>query len=64
MVLSKIPDWTIMGLTGIIGFLVLAVITFKVIPEKQRLTFLLAGLTGGVTGYVMWLKIVGRFLLP
>lgn len=39
--------------TALIGIIILAVVIFKFVPIKQRLTFMAAGLVGGVTGFVL-----------
>jgi len=59
-----LPIWTIISATASIGALTLAMITFKFIPTKQRLTFLTAGLTGGIAGYIFWLELFGRYIMP
>ena len=59
-----LPDWTILVGTGLIGFGVLGWIAFKVVPLGQRFTFVLAGLFGGISGYFLWFKVVGRMLMP
>jgi hypothetical protein len=50
--------------TGCIGLLVLAIVVFKFIPNKQRVTFLLAGLIGGIIGFWLWLIKLGPILMP
>lgn len=46
------------------GIVILAVVIFKFIPIKQRLTFMAAGLVGGVTGFVFWLILFGKIIMP
>jgi len=58
------PLLTIEILTGFIGMLILIYVTFKIIPNKQRLTFLLAGIFGGISGYILWLKTLGPVIMP
>ena len=58
------PEWALIFLTALIGVLVLATIILKFIPQKHRLTFLIAGLTGGITGYFLWLELFGKYILP
>jgi hypothetical protein len=50
--------------TALIGIIILAVVIFKFIPIKQRLTFMAAGLAGGVTGFVLWLILFGKMIMP
>ena len=59
-----LPYWSITALTGLIGAIVLAMVIFKVIPAKQRLTIVLAGLAGGMTGYILWLILLGKYVMP
>lgn len=37
---------------------------FRIIPQQHRLTFILAGLTGSIAGYILWFRLAGPFLLP
>lgn len=58
------PIWTILVITSLTGLVVLAIILFRYIPERVRLTFLLSGLAGGVSGYILWLIFVGKLIIP
>ena len=60
----RLPYWTILTFTGIIGFIVLAVIILKFIPKKQKLTFIISGFTGGIAGYILWLLLFGKYIMP
>ncbi|MFT3912063.1 MAG: hypothetical protein QM737_21740 [Ferruginibacter sp.] len=60
----QIPEWTIITSTGIIGAAVLLIIILKFIPVKQRLTFIISGLVGGLTGGYLWLGLLGKYILP
>ncbi|AWI25954.1 hypothetical protein [Flavobacterium pallidum] len=60
----KVPLWTASVITGIIGLLIVAYVIFAVIPKKYRLTFLTAGITGGVAGFLLWMDYLGPYLLP
>ncbi|HET6994518.1 MAG TPA: hypothetical protein VFI06_06035 [Chitinophagaceae bacterium] len=59
-----LPSWSLIAVTGMIGFGVLYLVVFKFIPRQQRLTFILAGMTGGIAGYILWLHWLGPVLLP
>ncbi|MBE2188344.1 MAG: hypothetical protein KGZ71_07920 [Desulfobulbaceae bacterium] len=59
-----LPIWSIILITAIIGAFVLAIITFKFIPPRQRTTFLMAGLLGGIAGFYLWLIKFGKYILP
>lgn len=55
--------WTIISITGILGFIVLYFV-IRMLPKNQILTFLLAGLVGGISGYYLWLIKFGKYILP
>jgi hypothetical protein len=59
-----LPNWPILSLTGLIGLVVLTIIIFKVVPVKQRLTFIVSGFLGGIVGYILWLEILGKVIIP
>ena len=59
-----LPTWTVISITAIIGAFVLAIITFKFIPSRQRTTFLTAGLLGGISGFYFWLIQFGKYIMP
>ena len=58
------PSHSISVITGLIGLLVLATVIIRFIPQKHRVTFMLAGLAGGVTGFWLWLIKLGPVLMP
>jgi hypothetical protein len=60
----NLPYETVSVITGLIGFIILAYITFWLVPKKQRLTFLAAGLTGGISGFVLWIVYFGKYIMP
>ena len=60
----NLPEWTIITLTAIIGAIVLSIIIFKFVPTKQRLTFIASGLVGGIAGYILWLELFGKVIMP
>jgi len=59
-----LPDSTILTATAIIGAVVLTIIIFKFVPTKQRLVFIASGLVGGAAGYVLWLDLFGKYVMP
>jgi uncharacterized membrane protein len=63
MLLNLYPG-TVSLILGGIGIAVTSYIVFKVIPNKLRLTFILSGLIGGVTGFILWMNIIGPKVLP
>ena len=60
----QLPWWSIWSLTALIGLVVLVVVIFKFVPKAQRLTFMTSGILGGVTGYVFWLVLFGKLIMP
>ncbi len=60
----NLPVFSIGLITSVISFALALNIIFKFIPIKQRLTFILAGLIGGTSGYLIWLESLGEILLP
>lgn len=50
--------------TGLVGLGVLSFITLCIIPRRQRLTFIGAGLLGGTFGFWLWLVWLGPKLMP
>jgi hypothetical protein len=62
--LLRWPLSSISVVTGLIGLLVLATVILRFIPQKHRVTFMLAGLAGGVTGFWLWLIKLGPVLMP
>jgi hypothetical protein len=59
-----LPGWSILTLTATLGFLVLVLVIFKFIPPNQRITFMISGMTDGITGYLFWLVWFGKYMLP
>lgn len=59
-----LPKPALVIATGLAGLCVLCYIVFWVIPKPQRLTFLLSGLTGGIAGYVFWIVLFGKYIMP
>lgn len=56
--------WYIDVVTAFIGLFVLTMIIFKFIPKTQRLTFILSGLIGGISGFMLWLVYFGKVIMP
>jgi len=49
---------------AIIATFILTYIVFKFIPIKQRFTFLISGLIGGLFGFYLWLYLIGPIVMP
>ena len=60
----NLPPWAFGMITCILGGAVLLWVTFKAIPIKQRLSFILSGVIGCAIGYIVWLDWLGPKLLP
>lgn len=47
-----------------IGFTISLYVIFRILPKKIRLTFILSGFIGGITGFILWMNIIGPKILP
>ena len=59
----ELPKWSFVLTTALIGVFVLWTVVFKFIPKKNRITFIISGLVGGVSGYILWLEFYQFFHL-
>jgi hypothetical protein len=59
-----LPAGFLFWATGLAGAVVVGIVLFKFIPLSQRMTFVLAGIIGGIGGYLLWFGWVGKLLLP
>jgi len=59
-----IPEWSIIFPTAILGFFITILVIFGYIPIKQRFTFIVSGLIGGVLGFYLWLVLFGKIIMP
>jgi len=57
-------EWSIYIVAGFISVVVFWIVITRFIPLKQRFTFILAGLSGGLTGAYLWLILLGPKLMP
>ena len=60
----ELPPFAINLFTGLIGCLLVAYVIIRIIPISQRLSFIIAGLVGGVAGALLWFGWLGPVLLP
>ena len=58
------PTWSIVIVTGLTGLIISCMVVFRFIPARQRFTFIMAGLTGGLTGAYLWLVLIGPKIMP
>ena len=59
-----LPKMSIILPTALIGLGILRYIILRIIPGRQRLTFVLSGLAGGGFGYYFWLIWIGPKIIP
>ena len=59
-----LPDMSLVFGTAAIGLLISVLTIFIFIPARQRLTFIAAGLFGGLTGFISWFFFAGPWLMP
>ncbi|GAA4646186.1 hypothetical protein GCM10023115_41460 [Pontixanthobacter gangjinensis] len=49
---------------GILGLLITLFVIFRILPKALQIPFIVSGLIGGISGYIIWFHVVGPFLLP
>ena len=60
----QLPTLSIITIKGILAAIILVIVVFKFIPSKQRFTFLLSGFAGGIAGYIFWIELLGKYIMP
>ncbi|HET8885821.1 MAG TPA: hypothetical protein VFM70_05655 [Salinimicrobium sp.] len=55
---------TIPIILGILGILVSVFTVFVIVPKKLRLTFIVSGFIGSISGFILWMNILGPKILP
>lgn len=60
----NINQWVPALTTGIIAFAILFYVVFRILPAKQRFTFLIAGASGCFLGAIIWFGFLGPVILP
>ncbi len=58
------PSWLVSVSLATIGVVGLSIVLFYFVPIKQRFTFMLSGIIGGVFGFYFWLYGIGPILMP
>ena len=61
--LLDLPSGTFAILFAGIGLFIGMYIIFKVIHKKDRFTFILSGLVGGIVGFILWMNVVGPLII-
>ncbi|MEY4539426.1 MAG: hypothetical protein RLZZ306_1183 [Bacteroidota bacterium] len=59
-----LPNGSIIWVTGILGSIISGFVILKFVPKDKLLTFCISGFLGGISGIILWLKILGPIILP
>jgi len=59
-----LPIRTFSIILGVLGLIISLFIIFKIVPYNKRLAFITGGLIGGISGFVLWMNIIGPKILP
>jgi len=62
--LLNLPAGTFSIILGTIGLAVSLFVVFKIVNKELQTTFIISGLLGGVSGFVLWMIILGPKILP
>lgn len=57
-------QWVVPIITMLIGAIICIYVVFKVLPNKYRISFLIAGFLGGIIGFILWFNYLGKLMLP
>lgn len=60
----EFDSWSISFVLAVTGLIIVYVVYKKFIPDQDKTTFLLAGLIGGLGGYIFWLSFLGPVIMP
>lgn len=63
-IMLEIPQGSIAIPLAIIGLCIALFVIFRIIPKEQRLLFISSGFLGGITGFILWLRILGPIVIP
>lgn len=56
--------WFFLSFNCLVSLLVLGYITFRIVPRRQLVPFLLSGLAGGILSRMVWYSWLGPILMP
>jgi len=59
-----LDSWTISFALAVIGLVLVWIVYRRFVPDPDKTTFLLAGLLGGLGGYISWLFFLGPIFMP
>lgn len=59
-----VNGWLLLSFNNLFSFLLLAHITFRIVPRRQLIPFLFAGLAGGILSRLIWYSWLGPILMP
>ncbi len=57
-------DGTVPIIMGLMGSIICLIMILKYIPVSRRKDFIHGGFIGGISGYIIWMKILGPVILP
>lgn len=60
----QLESGTIPIILGIIGLVISLYVIFKILPGKLQVPFIISGLVGGASGFLLWFEILGPILIP
>lgn len=60
----ELPVGTFSIILGILGLIVSFYIIFRIVPFNKRLAFISGGLIGGISGFILWMNLLGPKILP
>ncbi|MEM6720675.1 MAG: hypothetical protein AAF611_15205 [Bacteroidota bacterium] len=55
-------QWTIPIMTAILGAIIASFVIFMIVPKRHRFTFILAGFTGSIIGFIAWFEYLGPWI--
>ncbi len=62
--LLNLPLGTFSIILGTMGLAVSLFVVFKIVNKELQATFILSGLLGGISGFVLWMMVIGPRILP
>ncbi|MBL7706012.1 MAG: hypothetical protein JNM21_10760 [Taibaiella sp.] len=61
---SAISGWVFLSLNALVSLVLLAYIAIRIVPHRQLVPWLFAGLAGGVLSRLVWYSWMGPILMP